>query len=34
MATNQMEEVWISKQRNKVLGAIIDRYLLMRLRRF
>lgn len=26
MATNQMEELWISKQRDKVLGAIIDRY--------
>ena len=26
MATNQMEEIWISKQRDKVLGAIIDRY--------
>lgn len=26
MATNQMEEIWISKQRYKVLGAIIDRY--------
>lgn len=26
MATNQMEEIWIRKQRGKVLGAIIDRY--------
>ena len=26
MATNQMEEVCISRQRNKVLGAIIERY--------
>ena len=26
MATNQMEEICISRQRNKVLGAIIERY--------
>lgn len=26
MATNQMEEACISRQRNKVLGAIIERY--------
>ncbi len=26
MATNQMEEPGISRQRNKVLGAIIERY--------
>lgn len=26
MAINQMEEIWISKQRDKVLGAIIERY--------
>lgn len=26
MVTNQMEEAYISKQRNKVLAAIIERY--------
>ena len=26
MGTNQMEEIYISRQRNKVLGAIIERY--------
>lgn len=26
MTTNQMEEIYISRQRNKVLAAIIERY--------
>lgn len=26
MATNQMEEIWIRKQRDNVLGRIIERY--------